>query len=73
MLEKLKDLSFEKEEVTKSFLIEINKILSQYANKNNIDIIFSSSQMLVGKSNLDLTQKILKDVNAKIKDFKIKK
>ncbi len=70
---KLKDLNFEKDEVTKSFLIEINKILSQYADKNNIDIIFSSSQMLVGKSNLDLTQNIIKDVNTNIKDFKINK
>ncbi len=69
----IKDLNFEKDEVTKSFLIEINKILGQYANKNNIDIIFSSSQMLVGKSNLDLTQNILNDVNVNIKDFKINK
>ena len=68
----LRELNQEKETVSKSFLIEVNKILKEYAEKNKIDIIFSSKQMLIGKSSLDLTENILKNVNKKIKNFKIK-
>ena len=62
----------EKDKVSKSFLVEINKVLSDYAEKNQIDMIFSSSQMLIGKSSLDVTDDILKSVNKKIKKFNIK-
>ena len=67
----LRELNQEKEAVSKSFLIEVNKILKEYAEKNKIDIIFSSKQMLIGKSSLDLTENILKSVNKKIKNFEI--
>ena len=70
--DKLKKLNSEKEKVSKSFLIEVNKILKEYAEVNNIDIILSSNQMLIGKSNLDLTEKILSNVNKKINNFEIK-
>ncbi len=65
-------LNKEREKVTNSFLIEINKVLRDYAEKNKIDIIISSNQMLIGKSSLDLTNEILKNVNSKIRNFKIK-
>ncbi len=68
----LRELNQEKEKVSKSFLIEVNKILKEYAEKNKIDIIFSSKQMLIGKSSLDLTENILKSVNKKITNFEIK-
>ncbi len=66
------ELNKEREKITNSFLIEINKVLRDYAEKNKIDIIISSNQMLIGKSSLDLTNEILKNVNIKIKNFKIK-
>ena len=56
-----------------SLCIEINKILKEFAENNNIDIIFSSNQMLIGKSSLDVTDDLLEQVNSKIKNFKIKK
>tara|TARA_Y100000590_G_scaffold327200_1_gene371469 strand:- start:400 stop:927 length:528 start_codon:yes stop_codon:yes gene_type:complete len=65
-------LNIEKDKVSKSFLIEINKILRDYAEENNIDIILSSNQMLVGKSNLDVTENIITKVNKKITKFEIK-
>jgi len=71
--EKKNQLNLEKNKVSESFLIEINKILRDYAEGNNIDIIFSSNQMLVGKSNLDVTQNILNEVNKNITNFKINK
>ena len=68
---KIKQIKDEREQVLKSFQIEINKILKEFAEQNNIDIIMSSNQMLIGKSNLDVTSKLLKIVNEKIKNFKI--
>ena len=52
--------------------IAINKILREYAEKNSIDMIISSNQILIGKSELDVTKEILELVNNKIKKFEIK-
>ena len=70
---KIGQIQNEKNEVSKSFQIEINKILKEFAENNNIDIIFSSNQMLIGKSSLDVTDDLLEEVNSKIKNFKINK
>ncbi len=70
---KTRKINLEKDQVSKSFLVEINKILKEFAEKNNIDIIISSNQMLIGKSDLDVTNKLLIMVNEKIKNFDIKK
>ena len=70
---KISQIQNEKNEVSKSFQIEINKILKEFAENNNIDIIFSSNQMLIGKSSLDVTDDLLEVVNSKIKNFKISK
>ena len=69
--EKINQLNIKKEKISKLFLVEVNKILRDYAETNDIDIIFSSNQMLIGKSNLDLTKNILEKVNNKINNFKI--
>ena len=70
--EKLNSMKIEKDRVLKSFLTEINNILKEFAETNNIDIILSSNQMLIGKSNLDVSDELLKVVNSKIKNFEIK-
>ena len=67
---KMKKINEEKDNVSQLFQNEINVILKEFAEKNNIDIIFSSNQMLIGKSNLDVTDKLLKIVNTKLKKFK---
>lgn len=69
--EKLSKINSDKEKISKSFLKEINSILKDFAEKNDIDIIISSKQMLIGKSNLDVTDKLLQNVNDKIKKFDI--
>ena len=69
---KIKKINNEREEVLKSFQTEINKILKTFAENNNIDIIMSSNQMLIGKSNLDVTNDLQKIINNKIKSFEIK-
>ena len=68
---KINQLNVEKQTVSKAFLNEINKVIKEYAEKNKIDMIFSSNQMLIGKSSLDLTENILQNVNKNIKNFEI--
>ncbi len=68
---KINDINIKKDKVSKSFLNEINLVIKDFAESNKIDIIISSKHMLIGKSSLDVTEDILKDVNKKIKKFKI--
>ena len=56
--ENFKKIKLEEDKVLQSFLNEINKI--------------SSNQILIGKSELDVTKEILELVNNKIKKFEIK-
>ncbi len=71
--DKINSLKKERQAVSNAFLIEINKVIKEYAEINKIDMILSSNQMLIGKSSLDLTEKILQNVNKNIKNFKINK
>jgi len=48
---------------------QINIILKEFAEENKIDIILNSNQILIGKSNIDVTDEILTIVNKNIKKF----
>ena len=67
--EQLKNLNNEKENKTRNFMDQINIILKEFAEQNNIDIILNSNQILIGKSNIDVTDEILTIVNENIKKF----
>ena len=54
-----------------SMKIFVSASENDYAKKKNIDIILSSQQIVIGKSELDVTNDILKIVNEKINNFKI--
>ena len=69
---KINQIKTKNDEVLKALMDEINKILKEFAENNNIDIIFSSNQMLIGKSKLDVSNDLLNIVNEKITNFKIK-
>ena len=68
---KINQIKTKNDEVLKALMDEINKILKEFAETNNIDIIFSSNQMLIGKSKLDVSNDLLNIVNEKITNFKI--
>ena len=69
--EKINKLNINKDKTLNLLMIEINKILKEFAETNNIDIIISSKHMLIGKSNLDMTDKILKTVNKNVTKIEI--
>jgi Skp family chaperone for outer membrane proteins len=57
---------------TKEFLKLINPILTKYSDNNNISIILKKKDIIIGKSKLDITNKIIELVNLSIKEKKIK-
>jgi outer membrane protein len=49
----------------------INPIIKNYADKNSIDIILQKKNIVMGKNESDITDKIIDIVNINIKNFKI--
>ena len=52
--------------LSRNFIDLINPIISDYALQNSISLIIQKKNILVGKSELDITEKILLIVNKKI-------
>ena len=61
-----------KVESTNNLLKLINPILSEFSNENKISIILQKKNLIIGKTELDITDEIIKIINNEIKDFKIK-
>ena len=66
-----KDLDKKRLEATTKILNVLNPILSEYSSKNLISLIIQKKNIVVGKSELDITNQILKIVNSKIKSVKL--
>ena len=57
---------------TNKILQEINPILTEYSKKNSISMIVQKKYIVVGKSELNITQDILDQLNNKIKKIELK-
>jgi len=66
-----KALAQKKLEATTKILNVLNTILSEYSSKNSISLIIQKKNIVIGKSELDITKPILDLVNAKIKSVKL--
>ena len=53
------------------FAEKIKPILAEYASENNIDIIIQKKNIIMGKTDLDITDEILKIVDKKINKLKV--
>ena len=53
------------------FAEKIKPILADYASENNIDMIIQKKNIIMGKTDLDITDEILKIVDKKINKLKI--
>ena len=60
-----------KSEATINLLKELNPILADYSKKNNISIIMCKKDLVIAKSNLDITIEIIDLVNSKVKEIKL--
>ena len=69
MIEKFNKLKVEN---TNNLLNLINPILAKYSTENEISIILQKKDLIIGKTELDITDEIIKIINNEIKEFKIK-
>ena len=65
------DLDKKRLEATAKLINVLNIILSEYSKKNSISLIIQKKNIVIGKTELDITSQILKLVNAKIKNVKL--
>ena len=56
-------------ESTNKMVNQINKILTQYASENSISLIIQKKNIIIGKTELDITPQILKEFNSKVKSI----
>ena len=68
----LKDFNKLKVDNTNNLLKLINPILVKFSNDEEISIILQKKDLVVAKTELDITDDVIKIVNSKIKEFKIK-
>ena len=57
---------------TNNLLKLINPILVKFSNDNEISIILQKKNLVVAKTELDITEEIIKIINTEVKEFKIK-
>ena len=69
---KVKNFKKIRSENTQKFLELINPILMKYSNDGSISMILRKKNVIIGKSDLDITQPIIELVNKNIKNFEIK-
>ena len=68
----INNFSKQKSENTNEFLLAINEIVAKYSDTNNISIILQKKNLVLAKSELDITNEIIKIIDKDIKKFKIK-
>ena len=68
MIEKFNKLKVEN---TNNLLKLVNPILAKYSTKKEISIILQKKDLIIGKTELDITDEIIKIINNEIKEFKI--
>ena len=56
---------------TIKLLKELNSILADYSKKNNISIIIRKKDLVIARSDLDITIEIIDLVNSKVKKIKL--
>ena len=66
------DFSNKKNGAQKFFINSLMPILSEFSKENSISYILPKQTIIIGKTELDLTKKILAIVDSKIKTIKLK-
>ena len=56
-------------DATNKIVNEINKILTQYASDNSVSLVIQKKNIIIGKTELDITPQILKEFNSKVKSI----
>ena len=67
----MNDLTQKRALMTSSFLNQIKPIMADYSAKNSISIIIEKKNIFMGKNDLDITDEVLKIVDAKISTIQV--
>ena len=51
---------------------QVTKILAEFSAKNEIALVLNKESIILGKKNIDVTEKILELLNNKVKNIKLK-
>ena len=68
----LEDFNRLKLDNTNNLLKLITPILTKFSNDKEISIILKKKDLIIAKSELDITDEVIKIVNMEVKEFKIK-
>ena len=66
------DLKILRDNAGKQILKIINEILAEYSTKNKISLIMEKKNIVIGKTELDITKNVLDILNKKIKKVELK-
>ena len=66
-----KEISQKKLKATGEMVIYLNKILGKYATEKSATLIIQKNNIVIGKTELDITKPILKIFNEEVKDVKL--
>jgi len=69
--QKIDELNELNSELTQKLLSHIKPILAEYSKKNSISMIVKKENIVIGKTELDITKKIINLLNEKIKEIKL--
>ena len=69
--EKIDKVTKQRLNATAKIVKELKPILAQYADENSISIIIQKKNIIIGKSNLDITPQILSLLDKKISKIKL--
>ena len=61
-----------KVDYTNKLLKLINPILIKFSNEKKISILLQKKDLIIGKTELDITEEVIKIINTEVKEFKIK-
>ena len=61
-----------KSENTKELLLTVNKILAEYSKSKSISMIFQKKDLVIAKTELDITDEIIVIIDKNIINFKVK-
>ena len=65
--EMVEKIELERKKILKNFFIQINPLIQNYMEKNSIDILLERKNVFIGRTNSDITNVIINEINDKIK------
>jgi len=66
---KMKELTIEATSLSQNLLEKLKPIIEEYSIKNNISLVLQKEDIVLGRSELDVTDEILKIFNNKVKEI----